>query len=264
MSSGYTVFGASGSIGSALVAGLLARGEHVRAVGRYDPPPDGPWGRAIYAVGITADFRSRAAELVEAHAGHAAALLANGTFETFTYISSTRLYRDGPTVEGTAIPVDPSDPDRAYDISKLLGESVTHALGKDAARIVRLSNVVQERPAGPTFLSDIVRQARETGSVAIRESPESARDYISIRDAVEGILRVARCDETGCFNVASGTNLDNASIAELLRLHLGARVCFGGGASTRVATPIRIDALREKTGFAPSAAVPAIVAMMKG
>ncbi len=264
MSSGYTVFGASGLIGSALVAALHAAGKHVRAVGRGEPPPNGPWGRAIYAVGITADFRTRPAELVEAHAGYAAALLMRGDVATFTYISSTRMYRDGATGEENPISIDPADSDRTYDASKLLGESLTRLIAGPAARIVRLSNVVPLAPEGPTFLADVVREARANGVVTIRESPESARDYISLDDAIEGILRVARCEGPACCNVASGVNVGNARIADLLSHHLGAHVRFEEGARPRRATPIRIDALRERIGFTPSDPVPAIVAMMKG
>jgi nucleoside-diphosphate-sugar epimerase len=265
VSNGYTIFGASGFIGGALVERLRADGEMVRAVGHGDAAPREPWGRAIYAVGITADFRSRPAEeLLEAHAGYTATLLAGHAYETFTYLSSTRIYRDGETTEATRIQIDPSDPDRAYDASKLLGEALTFSMAGSGGRIARLSNVVPLEANGPTFLADIVREVRSTGSVVLQSAADSAKDYIALDDAVEGVLRLARHDGQVRCNVASGRNITNREIADLLREHLGAEVVFEEGATTRRATPIRIDALRERTGFVPADPVPAIVRLMKG
>ncbi|HEY8321259.1 MAG TPA: NAD-dependent epimerase/dehydratase family protein [Candidatus Baltobacteraceae bacterium] len=265
MSNGYTVFGAGGFVGGAIVERLRSDGATVRAVGRGDAPPSGSWGHAIYAVGITADFRTRPAEeLLEAHAGYAASLLALRSYDTFTYLSSTRIYRDGPTDEATRIQIDPTDPDRAYDASKLFGEALTFSMAGDRARVARLSNVVPRDATGPTFLADIVREARANGTVVLRSGPESAKDYIALDDAVEGVLRVARSDGQLRCNVASGRNVANAEIAALLREHLGADVSFGEGAATRRATPIRIQALRDRTGFVPADPVPAIVRLMKG
>ena len=265
MSNGYTIFGAGGFIGRAIVERLRADGETVRAVGHGDVVPSEPWGHAVYAVGITADFRSRSAEeLLEAHAGHAATLLAGHAYETFTYLSSTRIYRGAETAEATQIQIDPSDPDRAYDASKLLGEALTFAMAGSGGRIARLSNVVPLDASGPTFLADVVREARSTGRVVLRTAADSAKDYIALDDAVEGILRLARHDGQVRCNVASGRNITNREIADLLREHLGVEAVFEEGAATRRATPIRIDALRERTGFVPADPVPAIVRLMKG
>jgi len=265
VSNGYTVFGAGGFVGGAIVERLRADGETVRAVGRGDAPPVGRWGHAIYAVGITADFRTRPAEeLLEAHAGYAASLLASRSYDTFTYLSSTRIYRDGATDEATQIQIDPSDPDRAYDASKLFGEALTFSMAGDGARVARLSNVVPIRAEGPTFLADIVREARSTGALVLRSGAASAKDYIALDDAVEGVLRLTRYGGQLRCNVASGRNVANAEIAALLREHLGADVSYGEGADTRRATPIKIDALRDRTGFVPADPVPAIVRLMKG
>ena len=222
MSNGYTIFGAGGFVGGALVERLRADGENVRAIGRGETVPSEPWGHAIYAVGITADFRTRPAEeILEAHAGYAASLLASRAYESFTYLSSTRIYRDGGTDEATQIQIDPSDPDRAYDASKLFGEALTFSMAGAAGRIARLSNVVPLDASGPTFLADIVREGRSTGRVVLRSGAESAKDYIGLDDAVEGILRVVRHDGQLRCNVASGRNTTNLEIADLLRGHRG-------------------------------------------
>lgn len=64
----FTVLGGSGFIGWQLAATLRQQGEDV-----YVPPRDHgarfdrPLGDVVYAVGVTADFRSRPFATVEAH-----------------------------------------------------------------------------------------------------------------------------------------------------------------------------------------------------
>lgn len=264
MSDGYTVFGAGGFVGHALVLHLRSRGETVRAVGRGAQAPIEPWGRAIYAVGVTADFRSRPSDCVEAHAGYAARLLAIGRYDTFTYLSSSRMYRGDDTSETAVIGIDVGDRDRIYDSSKLLGEGLTFALASEGARIARLSNIVPSEPSGPTFLADVVREARAHGRVTLRSGLESSKDYITLEDAIEGILRLASSGRPSICNVASGRNVSNATIAELLREHLGAEVSVEEGAPMRAAAPIRIDVLRKVMNVEPADPVHAIVRLMKG
>jgi len=55
-----------------------------------------------------------------------------------------------------------------------------------------------------------------TGTVQLRSSPESAKDYLLIDDAVRALVAVAFSDTTGIYNVASGRNTTTAEILEAL------------------------------------------------
>ncbi len=52
-------------------------------------------GHAFYCIGLTADFRSRPFETIEAHCGLLKEVLSGSRFSSFVYLSSTRVYARG-------------------------------------------------------------------------------------------------------------------------------------------------------------------------
>ena len=78
----FTVLGASGYIGSRLVAHLQAQGHTVWAPTRGDTEVFArPLGHVIYCVGLTADFRTRPFDTVDAHVGLLAEVLRRAQFD---------------------------------------------------------------------------------------------------------------------------------------------------------------------------------------
>ena len=64
----FTVLGASGFIGGRLVRYLRSLGHSVLVPGRDDAHLTGqPLGHLIYAIGVTADFRARPFDTMDAH-----------------------------------------------------------------------------------------------------------------------------------------------------------------------------------------------------
>src|SRR5215204_2623584 len=97
----FTILGASGFIGSRLAKRLGALGLEYQGVGRHDVLPAASLGNVIYCIGLTADFRSRPFDTVEAHVCKLLHVLRNCEFDLLLYLSSTRLYnaRDNSTTE---------------------------------------------------------------------------------------------------------------------------------------------------------------------
>src|SRR5580692_8093898 len=141
----FTVLGGSGFIGGHMATHLRARGYEVDV-----PPRDTALlygrnlGHVIYAIGLTGNFRQRPYDAIEAHVNVACRVLQNTSFDSFLYLSSTRVYGGLPAdvagSEETPLDVQPSA-DSLYDLSKLLGESVCMNVTAPAVRVVRLSNV---------------------------------------------------------------------------------------------------------------------------
>ena len=77
-----TVLGASGFIGSQLVKALEAGGWDYQAVGRTDTLPNKNLGNVIYCIGVTADFRWRLLDAVEAHVCYLLEVIRNQQFES--------------------------------------------------------------------------------------------------------------------------------------------------------------------------------------
>ncbi len=231
MAERFTVLGAAGVVGSRLVQTLRERGSECGAVTRGDWPAAGAeLGHAIYAIGVTGDFRTRPAETVEAHAGLLARVLRNYRFESFTYMSSARIYRTatGACDEAAAFSLSPDDADKLYDFSKLMGECLCHAAGPSRTHIVRMSNAYVAGDGSPNFLPSVLREAAASGNVTIRQSAASTKDYIALDDAVAAIIAIAERGQDTTYTVASGHLTSHGEIAEQLR-RFGFEVMFQPG-----------------------------------
>jgi nucleoside-diphosphate-sugar epimerase len=221
MSACFTILGAGGRIGRALVE-ALAPAHDVRAVDRAALPgflaDPKPAGHVISCIGLTSDFRARPLETAEAHVGLTARLLARGGFESFLYLSSTRVYA-GATAgsETTRLSVDPADPSDLYNLTKLAGEALCLSDPRPGVRVARLSNVVAAEPDPDTFLGQTLAEGRAQGRVTIRQAAGSAKDYIALTDVVALLPRIALDGRERLYNVASGLNTTHAEIADWLR-----------------------------------------------
>jgi nucleoside-diphosphate-sugar epimerase len=245
----FTVLGAGGFIGGALASYLAARGHQVTALGRDElnrPPPD--LGHAVYAIGLTADFRSRPHETVEAHVALLSRLLRTCRFDSFLYLSSTRVYA-GAAVgdEEASLAVTPADPDQLYNASKIMGEALCLADPRAGCRVARLSNVVGSADRSDNFLSSVVREARSRCAVTFRTAPTSARDYVFIDDVCRTLTAIATAGRHRLYNVASGRNTANQEIADLLHKLAGVACDFAAGAP-RIHYP-EVSIARLKTEF---------------
>lgn len=219
----FTVIGSSGFIGHALTEALTRRSDAtVRCVDRQQmthlsgPLSGEDFGHVFYCIGLTANFRTRPFDTVQAHVCILRDFLENARFETFTYLSSTRVYEGASSTSETAdLKVSPGDPGHLYNLSKLMGESLCHARGANA-RVVRLSNVYGAAMPQQNFLSQVLRESRESGHVRFLTAPSSSKDYVSIQDVVRWLPLIATRGTHAVYNVATGQNISNDRIGELL------------------------------------------------
>ena len=195
-------------------------------------------------------FVSRSLDTAEAHVGLVARCLSELQFGSFLFLSSTRVYaRATSTREDAALPTLPADPSDLYNLTKLAGEALCLADPRPTVRVARLSNVYGAGMPAETFLGQVLAEGMTNGSVVLRQSPWSAKDYVSL-DAVTRLLPAISTDgHDRLYNLASGHNTPHAAIAERLRGVIGWRTGFATGAPTLCGTPI--DTTRITTEFGP-------------
>ena len=247
-----TVLGASGFIGSHLVKRLDALGSDYQAIGRNDALPAGPLGQVVYCIGLTADFRSRPFDTVEAHVCKLLAVLRDCRFDSLLYLSSTRLYTGADsTDEETAIRVAPVEPSDLYNASKVMGESLVLNCGRPAY-VVRISNVYGDDFESDNFLPSIIRDAIVAQKIVLQTSADSAKDYISIDDVVNNLIAIAKSGKERIYNLASGVNVSNNELTGALRDVTGCTVEFAPQAPSVTFPSIKIERLRAEFDFKPS------------
>jgi nucleoside-diphosphate-sugar epimerase len=233
-----TVFGANGFVGRALVAHLRGRGYQVRESTRGDTSWRGAdLGHAFYTIGLTADFRSRPFETIDAHVSVLTDILRGARFRSFVYCSSTRVYATTTsTDEATPIPALPSNPDHLYNLSKLTGEAVCLGSGLANARVARLSNVFGRDLTSQNFLTSVLRDAIQRGRVHLKTALASEKDYVWVGDVVRALEAIAVRGEAPITNVAYGRNTTHREIVDRIQTVTGCEVSVEAGAP-RVAFP---------------------------
>jgi nucleoside-diphosphate-sugar epimerase len=247
-----TVLGATGFIGSALVKRLQETDLEYLAPGRDEEFAGRKLGDVIYCIGLTADFRDRPFETVEAHICHLLHILRDCDFDSLLYLSSARIYQrhGAPAREEDSLDVSPSNPDHLYNISKLMGESLSLACGKKT-KVVRLSNVYGEDYASRNFLSTIIKEALSTPLVTVHNAPDAEKDYVSVHDVVDGLLNIAADGKESVYNLASGMNVTNLQLARRISDLTGCRIIFDPVAAKTSFPSINIDRMRSEFGFRP-------------
>lgn len=244
----HTIFGANGFVGAELMRQLAASGEPATAITRSSwPAPGSDLGHVIFTIGMTADFRQRLTETVEAQVVTLHRALTNYRFDSFLYLSSTRVYAGAAsTAEDSALLARPADPDHVYNISKMAGEALCLAQPLPAVRVARLSNLYGARDRSQTFLNAVVREAAATGQVRIGQAASSAKDYLAVEDAARMLLAISANGRQRLYNVAHGANTTHLDIAGLLRQY-GTNVTFAPDGPEVMFSPI--DVARAQAEF---------------
>lgn len=244
----FTVFGASGFIGSHLLEHLEGAGHECYAPARGDVSVfERKLGHVMYCIGLTADFRQRPFDTVRAHACFLAEVLERADFESLLYLSSTRVYAGAESGEEDARLVAGD----LYNLSKLTGESLCFASGRGNVRVARLSNVFGGDFFSENFLPSVIRAAITEHHIVLHTPLDMAKDYVSVDD-VAGILpRIAVGGKHRIYNVASGRNTSNRELVAKLSEITGCSVNGVSGKATEIFPSIVIRRLEQEFGYSP-------------
>lgn len=257
----FTVLGAQGYIGSALAGYLAASGAEVMLCGRGDGIPEAP-GHIIDCEGRTVDADIDPADTQSAHVDRVAEILAAGRYESFLYLSSTKIYLGSATTDEDE-PVSPSSEDggRYFEATKLAGEAACLALDSETVRVVRLANVYGDDPGSGTFLSTVIEQAI-AGHIHLLSLPSSAKDYVALDDVVSVLPRISLEGRARRYNLASGINVTNRAICEELARVTDCSWGVAPGAAERIFPPIDIRRLSAEFGAPPRRVVDDIAGLV--
>lgn len=218
-----TVFGGSGFIGSHIIKYLREN-----KVDYYTPTRDEDVNNrnlddVIYCIGLTADFRRKPFDTVDAHVTKLSSVLKNSNFNSFTYLSSTRVYiHNVEAKEESNLIVNSNDPSDIFNASKITGEILALNCGKKNIKIARISNVYGLDLESENFLTSIIKDAIFSSSIVLETTLNSSKDYIKIDDVVKMLVELSQKKINGIFNVSSGKNITNKNILELLSENTGA------------------------------------------
>lgn len=214
----FTVFGSKGFIGSHLVKRLGDQNLEVFCPERdFIPKPDQNLGHVIYCIGLTSDFRKFPLETVEAHVCKLLEIIKNSTFESFLYLSSSRVYLNANDGNETAdLCVNPNEFNDLYNLSKLMGESICISMNNPTIRAVRLSNVIGYDFESDNFIYSLIKSAVDLNEITLQSNINNAKDYVMIEDVTNMLVEISMHGKKNLYNLASGMNISNRQILDTI------------------------------------------------
>ena len=249
----FTVFGSKGFIGSALTDYLkLQNIECLTPNIKNEVIPKENLGHVVYAIGV-ADFKKKPMKAIDAHVLLLNRILNETKFESFLYLSSTRVYYNTQsTDENSPLVVNPSDFDNLYNISKIMGEVICNISKHKNVRIVRLSNVVGNNFDSNVFLPSIIHDAVKFNKIILQTRLDSEKDFIHIDDVLDILPKISLEGKNLIYNIASGRNISNNEIVKKLQEITGCKIEIIKNAKRHSFLPISIKEIQEEFNFQPS------------
>ena len=209
-------------------------------------------GHVIYCVGMTSNFISRPFDTVESHVSLLSKCLQDSEYESFLYLSSTRVYMGSEsTHESAMLSVSPLIPTYLYNVSKILGESLCLSVRNPRVRIARVSNVVSSADISTNFLATITKQAK-LGRIHLQSDPMSSKDYISLDDVVYLLELISLKGSYRLYNVASGILVRNSEWIEKLSMKYDFEVHVEGEFPVSDAKRVHVGRVRSDFSYIPT------------
>jgi len=247
----FTILGANGFIGSNLVKFLKTKNCEIFTPNISEITSEN-LGHVIYCIGITSDFRERPFDTVNSHVTVLNNFLKNANFESFLYLSSTRVYMNSSsTEEESSIVVNPKKFTELYNISKIMGESICLTSNKVNTRVVRLSNVIGKNFESNDFLFSLIHDAVKKNKIILHSKLESEKDYISIEDVMYLLHEISLRGKHKIYNVASGENFSVKNIINLLKKDTGCNIKISDNAKLNKFKKINVKKLENEFEFKP-------------
>jgi nucleoside-diphosphate-sugar epimerase len=221
-----TVIGGNGFIGKNIVNKLLYMGLEVQCPVHNDEEVfTKALGTVFYCAGVTSDYRKRSFDTVNAHVSYFSDIVKYANYDSILYLSSTRVYIASQTgLETSKLSVNPNDPEDLFNISKLMGESICLANNNNNIKVARLSNVYGNDFKSNNFLFSIIKDAVRKGEIILETTLNSQKDYISVMDVVDILIKIAFQGKQKIYNVASGVNITNREIIDIIQDVTGCNV----------------------------------------
>ncbi len=247
----FTIVGADGFIGRNLYTYLQESECDVRRLSRNERfSVSRHLGCVFYCAGVTADFRERPFDTLDAHVCDLANLLRSSSYSRFVYLSSARVYALSSTSqELSTLSVAPYRMEDYYNLTKLMGESICLRIAGIRAKVVRLSNVYGDDFESGNFLSAVLREAISCDEVTFSTTADSEKDYVHIDDVTRLLKKIAEQGQRQIYNIASGQNITNDDIGSMLTSLLKCPVFYSDEAKKKKFPLIDISKIESEFEF---------------
>ena len=249
----YTIFGHTGFIGSFFRNKLFKEKLILPKKGQLIFKKN--LGHIIYCIGSD-DWLNDSYNSYYANLGYIPEIINKNKFESFTFLSSTRLYRNlKKTVEDSSLIINPTNFDNYYNIKKICAESFLLSQKNKKIKIIRLANIYGFSPNSTLVVPTLIMNAINKKKITILINKKSSKDFLSIEDAFTIILKIIKNGKRNLYNVGSGKNITLQQISQKISLYTNCKVIYRNQKKIIKEPLINISKIKEEFKFKPSSSL---------
>ena len=253
MKDSYTIFG-QGFVGTNVIKFLQKKKLKIFLPkrGRYKFSKN--LNNIIYCIGSD-DWVNDPRGSFEANLGIVPKIIFYNKFNSFTFISSTRLYLDGikkNTKENSLIHINPNIRNFFFNSLKLSAESLCLSLPNKRIKVVRMSNLFGDNFTNQIYLlPTLIRNSIKYKKIDIYISKNSTKDFIYVNDAFDVLLKIIKRGKHRLYNVASGKNIKLFKILKEIKKITNCKINYTHSSNVVKEPKINIKRITNEFNFKP-------------
>ena len=191
----------------------------------------------------------------EANLGIVPKIIFDNKFNSFTLISSTRLYLNSSkknTKESNLIQINPNIKNLFFNSLKLSAESLCLSLPNKRIRVVRMSNLFGDNFSNQIYLlPTLIRNAINDKKINILINKKSSKDFLYINEAFDVLLKIIKKGRYRLYNITSGKNIELSKISQKIKKITNCKINYKNQHKLIKETIIDISRIKKEFGFKP-------------
>ena len=191
----------------------------------------------------------------DAQLGLVPEIIFNNKFDSFTLLSSTRLYLgnlEGETSENNPININSNDKNFFYNSLKLAAENLCLTLNNKNIKVVRMSNLFGDNFTNQVYLlPTLIRNSIKYKKINIYISKNSTKDFIYVNDAFDVLFKIIKRGKHRLYNVASGKNIKLSKILKEIKKITNCKINYTHSSNVVKEPKINIKRIIKEFNFKP-------------
>ncbi len=248
----YTIFGSSGFFGTNLYKVLKERKEKIFIPKKNKYLFNKNLGNIIYCIGTSESIKNPKNALI-ANLEILSKILTNNKFQTFTYLSSIRVYsKSSKTKETDKITFNHNEKGVYFKSLKLAAESLCLQMNNPKIKIIRLANVFGHYFSNQIYLlPTLLRQSITKRKISIIINKNSKKNYLNVNDAINVILKIINKSKHQIYNVASDKQISIGLISEKIKKFTNCKVLYKNSNIIFNEPKVNIQRIKKEFNFKP-------------
>ncbi len=182
-------------------------------------------------------------------------IIFNNKFDSFTLLSTTRLYFANPktkTSENDPININSNSKSFLYNSLKIAAENLCLTLNNKNIKVIRMSNLFGDNFTNQAYiLPTWIRDSIINKKIDLYINKNSTKDFIYVDDAFDVLLKIIKTGKHRLYNVASGKNIKLSKILKEIKKITNCKINYTNSSNIIKEPKINIKRIINEFNFKP-------------